>query len=109
MLRRAAVRRVDILTKEDYKQEMGSAPFKNVRRKPMQHLKKCPVCNKHDGVFVMEMKVDAGTKWERAFTQIRCKYCNVSTEYFEGIDGEIRANDAWNRREKITCDTTIKR
>lgn len=72
----------------------------------MQHLKKCPYCHRHDGVIVAETKVDVGTEWERTFTQIRCKKCNVCTAFYEGSDGEILANDAWNRREGLTYDTT---
>lgn len=87
----------------------GDALVRLVKRKPMQHLKKCPVCNMHDGVIVMETKIDEGTEWERVFTQVRCKRCNVSTSFFEGSDSEICANEAWNRRDNIMCDSTLRR
>ena len=87
----------------------GVAQCRLVKRNPMQHLKKCPVCKKHDGVIVMESKVGEGTNFERTFTQIRCKRCNVSTSFFEGADGEICANDAWNRRVNVMCDSTLQR
>ena len=72
----------------------------------MQHLKKCPECHQHSTVVVMEFKLDAGTSFEKTFTQVRCKRCNISTTFFEGIDGELMANDAWNKRLGLMCDTT---
>lgn len=85
---------------------MSEASVKSKRRKAMQHLKKCPVCKSHMGVFVSVMEVDGGTKWERNFVQIRCKRCDVSTRFYEGHDAEILANDAWNKRDGVMCDTT---